>query len=209
MTGLGAVLAFTAAAALLTLTPGLDTALVLRTGAVEGRAKAMQAALGIGLGCLAWGLAVGAGLGALLLTSRLAYDALRWAGALYLMVLGARMLLAPRQSLGAVATAPADLRPSNWFLRGFLTNLLNPKVGVFYVSFLPQFIPAGANVLAWSAGLTAIHSLLGIAWFTALLTALGGLFTRLQSPTTLRRLDRLGGAVFISFGLKLALDARS
>ena len=82
MTPQTALLAFTATAALLTVTPGLDTALVLRTAATEGARRAMLAAIGIALGCLGWGLLVGAGLGALLAASRLAYDLLRWCGAL-------------------------------------------------------------------------------------------------------------------------------
>lgn len=208
MSAIQAIAAFTLAAGLLTITPGLDTALVLRTGAVEGRRQALLAALGITLGCLGWGLAVGAGLGALLAASQLAYDALRWVGALYLMGLGLKMLIRPRHGLGSGAGTPTRPGGGNWLARGLLTNLLNPKIGLFYVSFLPQFIPAGANVLFWSLGLTAIHCLLGIAWFAALLFAARPLFSRLQRPAVLARLDRTTGAVFIGVGLRLALDAR-
>ena len=99
MTGTGALAAFTLTAALLTITPGLDTALVLRTAAAEGPRRAMLAAIGIALGCLGWGAVVGAGLGALLAASQLAYDVLRWAGAAYLLYLGTKLLLNPRRSL--------------------------------------------------------------------------------------------------------------
>lgn len=208
MSAAQAIAAFTLAASLLTITPGLDTALVLRTGAVEGRRQAVMAALGIGLGCVVWGMAVGAGLGALLAASRLAYDLLRWAGALYLLVLGLRMLVSPRRSLDLRSAAEPGQQGTNWLVRGLLTNLLNPKIGVFYVSFLPQFIPAGGDVLTWSVGLTAIHCLLGLAWFAALLFAAGPLFTRLQSPAVLARLDRLTGLLFVGFGLRLAFASR-
>lgn len=210
MTSAAALAAFTATAALLTITPGLDTALVLRTAAVEGPRRAMLAAIGIALGCLGWGLLVGAGLGALLAASRLAYEVLRWAGALYLLYLGARLIMVPRRALDLSVSdeGSAPARP-NWLLRGFLTNMLNPKVGVFYVSFLPQFIPAGASVLGWSVLLASIHNILGLLWFGALVLATRPLLKVLRRPGVLSWLDRATGALFVAFGLKLALSARS
>src|SRR5438552_428190 len=136
-----ALVAFTAAAGLLTITPGLDTALVLRTAAVEGSRRAMLAGAGICVGCLTWGLAASVGLGALLAVSRSAYVALRVLGACYLIFLGATMLFRSWSGLSAVdergrlRDATARERASRWFARGFLTNVLNPKVGVFYVTF--------------------------------------------------------------------------
>jgi len=153
-----ALIAYAAAASLLTLTPGLDTAMVLRTAAVEGPRRAALAALGIGCGCLAWGLAVALGLGVLLKASSLAYTVLRWAGAGYLIWLGAQLLLKPRSRFDLTAERRGG---GNWWLRGFLNNLLNPKVGVFYVSFLPQFIPSGADVPSWTALLVGIHAATG------------------------------------------------
>ncbi len=135
------LLAFTLAASLLTLTPGLDTALILRTAAVEGRAQAWRAALGINAGCLLWGAAVAFGLGALLAVSELAYTLLKYCGAAYLCWLGLNLLLRPRNAIAPATGAGGS--GSNWFLKGMLGNVLNPKVGIFYVSFLPQFIPRG------------------------------------------------------------------
>lgn len=203
------LLAFTATAAVLTITPGLDTALVLRTAAAEGPRRAMLAAAGIALGCLGWGLVVGAGLGALLAASQLAYDGLRWAGALYLLYLGIKLIRVPRRALYLAVSEEgnASSRP-NWLARGFLTNMLNPKVGVFYVSFLPQFIPAGSNVLGWSVLLAGIHNVLGLIWFAALIMATRPLLSALRKPGVMAWLDRLTGALFIAFGLKLALSAR-
>ena len=210
MTGSGALAAFTVTAALLTITPGLDTALVLRTAAAEGPRRAMLAAIGIALGCLGWGAVVGAGLGALLAASQLAYDVLRWAGAAYLLYLGTKLLLNPRRSLELdSAGADAGKRGPNWVLRGFLTNMLNPKIGVFYVSFLPQFIPAGSNVLGWSVMLAAIHNVLGIAWFSLLVAATRPLVSAMRKPGVMTWLDRLTGGLFIGFGAKLALSARN
>jgi threonine/homoserine/homoserine lactone efflux protein len=204
-----ALLAFTAAAALVTITPGLDTALVLRTAAAEGPRRAMLAALGICLGCLCWGIAAGVGLGALLAASQVGYDLLRWAGALYLLYLGVKLIRAPRRALqpgGGEAIAPGA-SPS-WLLRGLLTNLLNPKVGVFYISFLPQFVPAESSVLGWSVWLATIHNALGLAWFATLVAATRPIAAALRRPAVVTSLDRLTGALFVGFAMKLALDAR-
>lgn len=123
------LLAYSFAALLLTLTPGLDTALILRTATVEGGKKAFQAALGIDTGCFIWGAAVAFGLGALLAASELAYDLLKWCGAAYLCWLGIQLILKPRGHFVHQdrAAAPA----SNWFLKGMMGNVLNPKMGIF------------------------------------------------------------------------------
>jgi threonine/homoserine/homoserine lactone efflux protein len=209
MTVAQALIAFTAAAGLLTITPGLDTALVLRTAAVEGPRRAALAGLGIVLGCLAWGGAVALGLGALLTASRLAFDVLKWAGAAYLVWLGLKLILRPRQSFELAAAAP---KPAGggaaWLRRGLLTNLLNPKVGVFYVSFLPQFLPAGVPAAPFIFLLAAIHAVLGLAWFAGLIGATRPIAGALQKATVVRWLDRLTGGVFLGFGVRLALERR-
>ncbi len=196
------LIAFTFAAALLTVTPGLDTALVLRTAAAEGSRRALAAALGICLGCLAWGALVAVGLGVLLEASEIAYLALKWIGAAYLLYLGMRLILVARDEAETDAPPPQ----ANWFLRGLLTNLLNPKVGAFYVSFLPQFVPAEANVPATTLLLAAIHAALGLAWFLLLIGATRPLARVLRRPGVVRTLDRLTGAVLVYFGLKLAFS---
>jgi threonine/homoserine/homoserine lactone efflux protein len=199
------VIAFTAAAALMTVTPGLDTALVLRTVAVEGRRRALAAAFGIGAGCLAWAAIVALGLGALLQASELAYRLLKWLGAAYLAWLALQLLLVRRNALAEpIALPPGGM--SLWFRRGMLTNLLNPKVGVFYVSFLPQFIPAGVNVPAATMALAGIHVLLGLMWFAILIGATAPLGKALRRPGVLHALDRLTGGVFLLFAAKLALS---
>ena len=201
----GSLVAFAAAAALLTVTPGLDTALVLRTAAVEGRRRAFAAAIGIGLGCLAWGGLVALGLGALLAASELAYRVLKWAGAAYLLWLGLQLILSKRTGLASADALPAG-GVTTWLRRGLLTNLLNPKVGVFYVSFLPQFIPAGSSVPAMTVLLAAIHVALGLIWFAALILATAPLGQALKRPKVIRALDRVTGGVFILFAGKLALS---
>lgn len=207
-----ALLSFTAAAGLLTITPGLDTALVLRTSAAEGARQALLAGVGICLGCLIWGAAAALGLSALLAVSSLAYNALRIIGAMYLGYLGVKLLIRAFGCTGLNNTRlprlkeQKDPNSSQWLRRGMLTNLLNPKIGVFYLSFLPQFIPAGVPVWSFSILLAFIHALEGILWFL-LLTNTTELFSSwLKQRLVVMALDSAMGVVFIGFGLKLALE---
>jgi threonine/homoserine/homoserine lactone efflux protein len=209
VTTAGALIAFALAAGLLTLTPGLDTALVLRTAAVEGPKRAAFAGLGVVAGCLAWGGAVALGLGALIAASRLAFDLLRWAGAAYLVWLGIGLLLRPRDRFDvAAAGAAAAGDDLAWMRRGLFTNLLNPKVGVFYVSFLPQFLPAGVAPAPFIFLLAALHAAMGLAWFAVLIAATRPLAGVLRRAAVVRWLDRITGGVFLGFGLRLALQPR-
>ncbi|WP_269716555.1 LysE family translocator [Caulobacter sp. NIBR2454] len=207
MTVVQSLLAFTAAAALLTVTPGLDTAMVLRTAAAEGPRRAALAGLGINIGCLVWGAAVATGLGALLTASQTAFTALKWAGAAYLLWLGLKLILKPRQSFDLSAPGGgASGDDFAWMRRGLLTNLLNPKIGVFYVSLLPQFTPDGVAAGPFMFGLAVIHVLLSLLWFAVLIMATRPLAAALRKPKVVGALDRLTGGVFIAFGLRLALD---
>ena len=206
MTIAQSLVAFCIAAGLLTIAPGLDTALVLRTAAAEGPRGAALAGLGVVIGCLTWGAAVAFGLGALLAASQLAFSALKWAGALYLVWLGLHLLLKPRSRFD-LELADQGPPPSSrsWLGRGYLTNLLNPKVGVFYVSFLPQFLPAHVPAGPFIFLLAVLHALMGIAWLALLIVATRPVARALQRPAVVRRLDRLTGLVFLGFGVKLAL----
>lgn len=201
-----ALLAYTVAAALLTVTPGLDTALVLRTAASEGPHRALWAGVGIVTGCFVWAAIVAGGLSALLVASRFAYDALRWMGAAYLLYVGLKLMHRPRDSF--IKEAMLQNRGRGAFARGALTNLLNPKVGIFYVSFLPQFIPSGVSVAPFTLVLGAIHGLLGLIWFLVLIAATRRLTQWLRRPPVVRWLDRATGGIFIAFGARLAFESR-
>lgn len=204
MTGADSLLAFTFAATLLTLTPGLDTALILRTAAADGSRRAFQAALGIDLGCFVWGALVAFGLGALLAVSEVAYGVLKYCGAAYLCWLGVQMLLHPRSSFDDSAKAAGG----SSFLRGLLGNVLNPKMGIFYVSFLPQFIPAGHSPLLWTFLLVSIHVLLGTLWSLVLISATRFAAGTLKKPGVVAWMDRATGGLFLLFALRLALSKR-
>ena len=197
---------YTAAAAVLTITPGLDTALVLRTAATRSARRAGLAALGVVTGCFCWTIVVSVGLGAVLAASHAAYSIVRWVGAGYLVWLGYKMLRHPRRTFVVETAGMKGDRTA--FGMGLLTNLLNPKVGIFYVSFLPQFVPHGVAVAPFILLLGAIHALLGLLWFACLIAATRPISQFLHRPAVLEGCDRLTGGLFVLFGLGLALESR-
>jgi threonine/homoserine/homoserine lactone efflux protein len=203
---LTSLVAYVAAASLLTITPGLDTALVLRTAAGGSPRRAALAGFGIVTGCLVWAALVALGLGALLAASKLAYTLLRWIGATYLLWVGYKMLRHPRRVY--VAASESKEAQGAAFVTGALTNLLNPKVGIFYVSFLPQFVPPNVSVGPYILLLGAIHALLGLIWFACLIAATRPIASWLKRAVVVQTCDRLTGGVFVTFGLGLALESR-
>ncbi|MFI5890528.1 LysE family translocator [Actinoplanes sp. NPDC051513] len=206
-----AVLSFAVLGALLTVTPGLDTALVLRAAVSMGRGPAFATALGVGAGALTWGAAAAVGVSALLTASEVAYTILRVAGASYMIYLGVRMVRAAlRKGAGADETTAERATPTVWntFGRGLFTNLLNPKVGAFYVAVLPQFIPDGSSPLVVGVLLALVHDLEGILWFSAIIVGAGALHRQLARRSVRRAVDGGTGAVLLGFGLKLGLSSR-
>ncbi|MGD3112559.1 LysE family translocator [Streptomyces sp. YGL11-2] len=221
MITLEAIGTFALIVGLLTLTPGLDTALILRTAALGHRRRAWGVVLGIQCGTLVWGALTALGVTALLTASHLAYEILRWVGAAYLVWMGGRLLWATRrrssgeipQTAGAGGATGAgtqagkgagDTLLGGW-RQGVVTNLLNPKMGAFYVAVLPQFIPAGASSLAAGMLLAGVHVLLAVVWACALIAFARLLRDRLQRPSARRCLDRITGTVIAAFGIRLAL----
>lgn len=198
--------AFLVAATLVTIVPGLDTALVLRTAASGGARRAALVSVGVCVGCFAWAILVALGLGALLAASQIGYTVLRWVGAAYLAWVGYKMLRHPRRSF---IPAGDSRRPNGAdFATGLLNNLLNPKVGVFYVSFLPQFVPHGFPVAPFILLLGAIHAVLGLIWFASLILATRPIARFLEKPRVVQACDRVTGGLFVAFGVGLALQSK-
>jgi threonine/homoserine/homoserine lactone efflux protein len=200
-----AVIGYTGVVALLTITPGLDMALVSQSALSGGRGAALATTAGIVCGLLAWGCASAIGVAAVLAASWSAYDALRLAGAAYLVWLGALSLHRARRA-GAESRPTLSRSTSRAFRMGLFTNLANPKIAVFYSTVLPTFIPADAGVLPWSLALAGIHAVLSLVWLTAyawLLTRARALLVR--GPAR-RALEALTGVVLIGFGIRLALS---
>lgn len=200
------LLAFGLVVVVLTITPGLDTALVLRSAATAGTRAATGVIIGVSLGVLAWGALAAAGVSAVLLASPVAYEVLRWAGVVYLVWIGARMIAGAIRGRGAHDAPSARGRTLRSGIRqGALTNLLNPKVGAFYVAVLPQFIPPDAVAITWGVALAAVHVLLGAVWLGMLLAVARAARRWLERPRVVRAVDGTAGAVIVGFGAALAL----
>ena len=204
------MLAFIGVAALLTITPGADTALVTRNTLVGGRKSGFFTTIGICLGCLIHATASALGLSAILLTSARAFEIVKWTGAAYLIYLGAQGLL--RRSGTAVKQEAAggerSANPARNFSQGLLTNVLNPKVAIFYLTFLPQFIAAGEPVLRKSLTLASVHVTMGFVWLCAYASFLSAMGAVLQRENVKRRIETITGAVLLGLGVRLAFAKR-
>ncbi|MDA3643686.1 LysE family translocator [Saccharopolyspora indica] len=203
--------AFALVALIGVVTPGLDTMLILRHSLLGGRRAGVATFLGINLGCLIWGTASIAGLTALLTASQLAYDIVRIAGAAYLLWLGGSALWKslPRNQVEQpeeLPTTSAGLTSWAALRSGMTTNLLNPKVGVFYISLLPQFLPAGPAAFAWGPLLVATHISIGLLWSTALVWVAGRARALFQRRRVRAWLDRITATVLVGLGLKMAVQ---
>ena len=213
------LLTFIGIVTLLTLTPGADTALVTRNTLAGGRRAGILTACGAATGCLVHAALSGVGLSAILRASADVYNLVKLAGAAYLIYLGVRALVEARHiqepapldgAASSAATLPADRtsrRPAA-FAQGLFTNLLNPKVALFYLTFLPQFLNPGDPVLLKSVGLAAIHSGLGIVWLSLYSTFLARLSGWLLQARMRRRMERFTGGVLIALGLGLVWERR-
>jgi threonine/homoserine/homoserine lactone efflux protein len=197
---------FLAVAALLTITPGADMALVTRQTVTRGQRAAAYTILGICAGCLAHATASALGVSAIIARSARAFEVMKLVGAGYLVYLGVRALVGNR-NIRAVADTAAV--PSRAFQQGCLTNLLNPKVALFYLTFLPQFVVPGRSVLAQSITLGVIHVLMGLVWLMLFAAGIDRFSRVFGSPVVRRRIERFTGVVLIGFGIRLALARRS
>jgi len=201
---------FVASGILLNLTPGADTLYIVTRATTLGRKAGAVAALGIAAGCCVHIVAAGLGLSALLATSAVAFTAVKLAGAAYLIYMGAILWrTGPRSPTPAAAPAPATpLR--RIFVQGALTNILNPKVALFFLAFLPQFVdPQGTQRLAAFLLLGTVFNTTGLLWNLFVAWSSAGIGRRFDGlPARMHTLHRIAGAVFVALGIKLALTAR-
>jgi RhtB (resistance to homoserine/threonine) family protein len=190
---------------LLTITPGADMAMVSRSAFLGGRRAAFATTLGIAAGCMIWAIASAAGVAAVLAASETAYDALRLAGAAYLVWLGVQSLLAARSGQFEEMRSTRLTRHSP-FRQGLLTNLFNPKIALFYTTFLPQFIRPGDPVLLLSIGMATVHIVLGIVWLSAYAWLLDRAVDAFRGSRLRRALDALTGSVLVAIGIRVAAE---
>ena len=203
---LSAFATFAAAAALIVLIPGPDTLVVVRGMLLHGRRSAALTALGVLSGLTVWVVAATVGLTALLRASHDGYLALRLVGAGYLLVLGVQALRS--RALGQPTDLAAGRRPlvGRGFRAGVATDLLNPKVGIFCITFLPAFVPHGAPVAPVTLGLGAVLIAETALYFLALLLLASRVTGWLGNERIRRRLNRATGLVLIVFGARLAAE---
>ncbi len=207
MTVLASSLAAVAILALLTVLPGPDVAVVTRFALTTGRAAATRASVGVVIGLLLWGALAVVGLAAVLATSAIAYTVIKVAGAVYLIVMGLRVLWRSR-------TPVSEMQPSERIhagkpLRtGLLTNVLNPKIAVFYTSVLPTLVPHGAPPMLWLPILVLTHVVLSLGVLTAYAIAFSRSRSVLHRPRIRQWSERVTGIVLIGFGLRVAAAVR-
>jgi len=204
------LLAFLVVAGLLTITPGADMALVMRHALGGGMRPALLASLGIGLGCLVWGTASALGVSVILAQSAFAFTVLKYVGGAYLVYLGARAL---KEAVGSPSTTKVTRETkvatnTTCFAQGLLTNLLNPKVAVFYLTFLPQFVAPDRPVLPQSVFLAFTHVVMGLIWLTIYARFIDRMAAVLLTDRVRRRMEAITGAVLMALGIRLALARR-
>ncbi len=194
---------------LLNVTPGADTLYIVARGTTQGVRAGAVAALGIGAGCIVHTLAAALGLSAILATSATAFALVKWIGAAYLVYLGATLLASRPRLAASEPLPPASLL--RVFAQGFLTNVLNPKVALFFLAFLPQFIAADAprKALAFLF-LGAVFNVNGTLW-NLLVAGLSASAARRFSAGSMAAiwLRRSAGAAFVALGIRLGLAERT
>jgi RhtB (resistance to homoserine/threonine) family protein len=206
------VLAFLGVSAIVIVIPGPDTAVVTKNVLVHGRRAGFGTSLGVSTGISMWTIAAAVGIASLVRASEVAFTVLKLVGALYLIWLGIQALRAAgHESVdghGAPVTAGSGMGARGGFRQGFLSDLANPKIGIFFTSLLPQFVTAGHPVLLPFLILGAIFVLMTVTWLAAYTMVAARIAETLQRPRVRAALDRVTGVVLIGIGLRLAAERR-
>ncbi len=208
------IVAFIGVVALLTITPGADTMLVVRSVLAHGWRTGVITTIGVCSGLFFHATLSAVGLSLILVRSAAIFDLVKLLGAGYLIVLGMQSL---RSAWHSHSDAARELLPLQtgvvwrwrwWrsYSEGLLTNVLNPKVAIFYLAFLPQFLDTRDAVLAQSLMLAAIHCLLGMVWLSLVSLLLGRMAALVCQPAIRARLEGLSGLILVGFGVRLALE---
>ena len=202
------LISFAILAGLLTMLPGIDTAQVLRAVATGGKKSAYATLFGIMGGVWFWGVAAALGVSAVLLASKIAYTAIRWIGAIYLIYLGVKMILDSRKITHETIQAKVEDKKTSWklFSRAFLITLTNPKNGAFYIAILPVFLPHGMPAFFGGLILSTIHNLCCLVWFTMMIFGANFAKETLRNPKVQKIIERISGLALIGFGLRVAVE---
>ncbi len=200
------LMAFLAAALVITLSPGPDNLMVLSLGISRGRREGMMFGLGCAMGCLNHTVLAALGVSALIAASPLAFTALKMAGGAYLMYMGWQAIRSNGSTFSATGSSRAPTESAwSYFRRGLIANAINPKVVLFFLAFLPQFItPAQGHLAVQTLVLGTVFTLQGAVVFGALGYFAGHVGRWLtRRPSAGKWLDRMAGSVFIALGLRL------
>jgi RhtB (resistance to homoserine/threonine) family protein len=204
------LLVFIGVAALVIVIPGPDTAVVTKNVLVHGRRAAFGTSMGVSAGLSVWTLAAAIGVASVVRASAVAFTVLKLVGSLYLVWLGLQALRAARHpDSGARRTAnkPA-MGALGGFRQGFLSDLANPKIGIFFTSLLPQFVDPGHPVLLPFLALGGVFVLMTVLWLSAYCLVAARAAATLQRPRVKAAMDRFTGVVLIALGLRLAIEHR-
>ncbi len=205
-------LTFASIAVIVTVTPGADTLLTIKNTSKLGRKGGFQTLFGILVGGFIHASAAAVGLSAILLRSSDAYNVVKLLGGLYLAWLGIKSILNSfKKSADETVEISSERKPPRFgpFAEGFITNVLNPKVALFYIAFLPQFIRTSDPVIAKTYFLIALHYLFSFVWLGAIIFLVNSLASVIRKPKFQRALDRVSGVVFLVLGAKVALTKSS
>jgi threonine/homoserine/homoserine lactone efflux protein len=200
------LLAFISVSIVVAVVPGPDMALIARNVVRHGRSAGFATSFGICTGILGWALAAGFGVSALLATSAVAFTALKLAGAAYLIYLGVTTLRDRDGPAVAGTNGRAELPRRRAFLQGLLSALLNPKLGVFFLTLLPQFIAPGDPVTLRALQLAVLFDLIGLTWLLSYSAMLGAIGAALGRPGPRRLMRWLTGTVLVGLGARVALE---
>ena len=204
------LLAFLAAAVVLVLIPGPGTAWIVAQSIAGGTSRGIRAGLGLETATLIHAIAAGLGLSALLATSALAFEVLKYAGAAYLVWLGLQAWRDKADPTGAADLSPVPAQAQGVYLRSVLTGVLNPKAALFFLAFMPQFVhPERGHVWLQFLLLGMLLTVIGFSHSVMLAFVVGRLGRRMSSnPNLARWRQRAIGTLFIGLGLRLALQQR-
>lgn len=192
----------------ITVAPGPDMAVVTRQVVSGGRGHGLRTAAGIIVGLFMWGLLTAAGLSALLAASPTAFTVVTYAGAAYLVYLGIRALLDSRRAAGEdVGGEVHSTRGGNPWVTGFVTDALNPKIAVFYITLLPTLAPSALPTQWGMALLVAAHLVLTALWLGGYVLVLDAAKHFFARPGVRRWMDRIMGSVLVAFGLRVAVNS--
>jgi len=203
-------LAFLGVSAIVIMTPGPDTAVTVRNTLLGGRLAGILTALGISTGQAVWALATSFGVVALLVASEVLFQAVKYAGAAYLVWLGLQALIAAWRGGGGAATAAPGggprLKPARAFVQGLVSDLGNPKMAVFFASLLPQFATPGEGLFAALMSLGFVFSLMTFLWLVAYAVIVAKAGEVLRRPAVRRWIEGVTGTLLVALGVRIAAE---